>query len=345
MKRVCIIGHFGFGENMLNGQTIKTKMVTNELEKIFGIEQVIKIDTHGGGKAFLRVVIQMIYAFKQCSNIIIFPAQNGVKVLAPICNILNFVFHRKVHYIVIGGWLPSFLKHRQRLKKGIKKFKGVYVETSTMQNALEVLGVSNTYILKNFKNINALSNSELYSYNKKPYKICTFSRVMKEKGIEDIINAVIHINKQYNEVIYELDIYGQIDSGQVIWFEEICRNFPSYISYKGVVAFDKSVEVLKDYFMLVFPTKFYTEGIPGTIIDAYAAGLPVLAAKWESFSDVIDDGKTGIGYEFDDYLGLIEKMINIAKNPETVNDKRKNCLLKVKEFYSSNVMKVLIDQL
>ncbi len=38
-------------------------------------------------------------------------------------------------------------------------------------------------------------------------------------------------------------------------------------------------------------------------------------------------------------------MINIAKNPETVNDKRKNCLLKVKEFYSSNVMKVLIDQL
>ena len=27
MKKVCVIGHFGFGENLLNGQTIKTKIV------------------------------------------------------------------------------------------------------------------------------------------------------------------------------------------------------------------------------------------------------------------------------------------------------------------------------
>ena len=31
MKKVCVIGHFGFGENLLNGQTIKTKIVTKEL--------------------------------------------------------------------------------------------------------------------------------------------------------------------------------------------------------------------------------------------------------------------------------------------------------------------------
>jgi len=45
MKKACVIGHFGFGENLLNGQTIKTKNVTQELEKHFCEELILKIDT------------------------------------------------------------------------------------------------------------------------------------------------------------------------------------------------------------------------------------------------------------------------------------------------------------
>lgn len=51
------------------------------------------------------------------------------------------------------------------------------------------------------------------------------------------------------------------------------KKFPPYIKYCGTVSFDKTTEVLKEYFALVFPTRFYTEGIPGTIIDAFASGL------------------------------------------------------------------------
>ena len=47
--------------------------------------------------------------------------------------------------------------------------------------------------------------------------------------------------------------------------------------------------------MQIFPTRFTTEGIPGSIIDSYYAGVPVLASKWNSFDDVIEDGKTGVG--------------------------------------------------
>ena len=44
-KTVCIIGHFGFAKNLLNGQTVKTKIITKELEKQLGKEEVLKIDT------------------------------------------------------------------------------------------------------------------------------------------------------------------------------------------------------------------------------------------------------------------------------------------------------------
>ena len=53
--------------------------------------------------------------------------------------------------------------------------------------------------------------------------------------------------------------------------------------YCGIKDPKDSVKTLKNYFALVFPTRFYTEGIPGTIIDAYYAGVPVIASKWESF--------------------------------------------------------------
>lgn len=66
----------------------------------------------------------------------------------------------------------------------------------------------------------------------------------------------------------------------------------------------------------MFPTLFYTEGIPGTIIDAYAAGLPVISSKWESYGDVIEDNVTGIGYEFGSDDALVEVLEMIKSNPQ-----------------------------
>lgn len=345
MKKVCVVGHFGFGENMLNGQTIKTKNVTSELEKQLGADQLTKIDTHGGAKALPKITIQLIDAFKDCENIIIFPAHNGIKLFVPLCNILNKVFRRKLHYVVIGGWLPSLLKDRKRLRDSVNRFTGVYVETSIMKNALSKIGITNTYLLRNFKDIKTLSEFELTYQYKKPYKICTFSRVMKEKGIEDIVNAIIDINTNHGEEIYRLDIYGPVDSEQGEWFEQLSNSFPPYISYKGVIQSDRSVEVLRDYFMLVFPTKFYTEGIPGTIIDAYAAGLPVLSAKWESFYDVIDDGVTGIGYEFGDINELQEILVELSLNPEKIKVMKSNCIAKSSEYIPEFAIRPLMEKI
>lgn len=345
MKKVCVIGHFGFGENLLNGQTIKTKIVTTELEKQFDAEQVTKIDTHGGLKSLPLIMLKMIKAFRECDNIIIFPAHNGIKIFVPLCNCINAFFHRRLHYVVIGGWLPSFLKDKSKLKKGLTKFKRIYVETTTMKNSLHDIGLDNVTILRNFKDIKPIKVDDLSMDIVYPLNICTFSRVMKEKGIEDIVNAVKDVNEKYKETIYTLDIFGPVDVQQTDWFDKLQKYFPNYIKYKGMVQFDKSVEVLKHYFFLAFPTRFYTEGIPGTILDAYAAGVPVVASRWESFNDVVDDGLTGIGYEFADYKDLKKKLERIYENPNKIIDLKKSCINKAEEYLPQVAMKVLVDEL
>lgn len=345
MKKVCVIGHFGFAEDLLNGQTIKTKMVTKELDKHFGADQVVKIDTHRGAKSLPSVVFQMVKEFKECDNIIIFPAHNGVKIFVPLCNFINLFFHRRLHYVVIGGWLPSFLKHKSNLRKDLTKFNGIYVETNTMKNALHNLGLDNVTILRNFKDIKPLQKEALSMNVVEPLNICTFSRVIEEKGIEDIINAVKEVNEKYKKTIYTLDIYGPVDRQQTDWFEKLQKSFPDYVKYKGMVQFDKSVEVLKEYFFLAFPTRFYTEGIPGTILDAYAAGVPVVASKWESFNDVVDDESTGIGYEFADYQDLKHKLEHIYEKPEEIIALKKKCLKKAEEYLPPAAIEALIDEL
>lgn len=343
LKKVGIVGHFGFGENLLNGQTIKTKIVTKALEDKIGQSEVIKVDTHGGKFAYLKLPFQIISLLRRCSNVIIMPAHNGIRVIVPLLVKLNKIFNRKLHYVVIGGWLPDMCKEKTVLSRRLKCFDVIYVETSTMKKAMEAQEFGNIVVMPNAKDLKVLANPVIR--NEIPHKLCTFSRVMKEKGIEEAIQAVSVVNTESGHTVFTLDIYGQIDEEQKNWFENLKNDFPTFVKYKGCVSFDSTVDILKDYFALLFPTKFYTEGIPGTILDAYAAGVPVIASKWESFHDVIDDGITGLGYEFNDIVSFKNKLNEICENPVSFNAMKENALKKASLYSLQDIIKILVERL
>lgn len=345
MKKTAVIGHFGFGFDYLDGQTVKTKIITEELCRHFGKKEVLKIDTHGGVKALFKSPFQVFKALKNSKNIIILPAHNGLRVIAPLLMMQNHLFHRTLHYVVIGGWLPEFLKTRKRLAKTLKKYDGIYVETNTMKKALEEQGFFNVIVMPNCKNLSILKEHELVYQTAEPYPLCTFSRVMKEKGIEDAVDAVRAVNERSGRTVYTLDIYGQVDAGQTEWFDKLKQSFPSYVRYQGVVPFDKSVDTLKNYFALLFPTRFFTEGVPGTIIDAYAAGVPVISTMWESFSDIVSDSVTGIGYDFNRGDLLYDLLSNISVCPEKMNDMKLQCIHFAQKYLPEVVIQVLENRL
>ncbi len=345
LKTVSVIGHFGEWLNLLNGQTVKTKIITEELSEELGENEVVKFDTHGKF-AIIKAPFIAFSALKKAKNVLIFPAHNGVRVYAPLLSFFaKFFKGRKLHYVVIGGWLPNLLKKRKGLARKLKRFDCLYVETNTVKKALENLGFTNIAVMPNCKNLKILKRDEITYPTEEPYKLCTFSRVMKEKGIEDAVNAVKAVNENAGRTVYTLDIYGQVDSEQTQWFESLKATFPNYISYGGLVDYDKSVDVLKNYFALLFPTRFYTEGVPGTIIDAYAAGIPVVSAKWESFSDIVDDGVTGFGYEFNNISDFNKILAAMAAEPEIVNKKKLDCLKKSRDFIPDSATKVLRENL
>lgn len=346
MKKISVIGHFAFGENLLNGQTVKTKIVTEELCRQLGEEQVMKIDTHGGFKNLIKAPFQVFTALRESKNVIIFPAHNGLRIYAPLLAFLKPFFRgRRIHYAVIGAWLGEFIKSRRLLLKCLKSFDGIYAETDTLKRSLEKSGLTNVKVVPNCKQLNILESEALQGVAVPPLRLCTFSRVMKEKGIQTAAEVVEKVNKELGFTAYTLDIFGQIESGQEEWFVNLREKLPDFISYQGFVDADRSVEVLKDYFALLFPTHFYTEGIPGTVIDAYAAGVPVISAKWQSYGDVIDEGITGMGYDFDSIGQLEELLLKIADKPEIITSMKQACLNKARQYTPETAVRIITENL
>ena len=345
MKKVAVIGHFAFGKEYLDGQTVKTKVLSQTLCDRFGEDAILKVDTHGWKKHPVSFFASVWKTAKQAENVVILPAHNGLRIIVPLLH-CAVKLHKscKLHYAVIGGWLPKLLLDKPGLGKKLKKFTGIYVETATMEKALEAQGFRNVTVMRNCKALQILTPEQLPK-TEKPYKLCTFSRVMREKGMEDAIEAVKAVNESRGETVYVLDVYGPVDPAQTQWFEDLQKTFPDYVRYGGSVPFDQSVETLKDYFALLFPTRFYTEGIPGTIIDAYAAGVPVISAKWESFADVVDDGVTGIGYEFSNTDALRQILSEVAENPAKITDLKENCLQKARDYTPEAALQILLQRM
>ena len=328
---ITIIGSFDFETNDTGGQPVKTRELYYALKNNSAQDSILFVDTYNRKNNTFKVIFTLIKNIRKSDRIIMLPAHNGVKVFSVL---IPFFKRRKtrLYYDVIGGWLPELTKANKRLSRRLKKFDGIWVETRNMKNSLEEQGFTNISVVPNFKNITPLRENELVYNTEKPFRFCYFARVAKEKGIEDAVTAIKEINKKYGAGTSELDIYGQINPDYQEGFDSLKKTFDESIKYMGVVKPEKSVETLKDYFALLFPTKFFTEGIPGTIIDAYAAGVPVISSEWQSCHDVVENNKTGIVFEFENYSDFLNIIDEAITNPQSIVQMKADCIKAAEKY-------------
>lgn len=341
--RIGIIGHFGGNEKFNDGQTVKTVAVYDALKR-YGIEGIDKIDTYYIRRNPLRFLWQFMSGVFRDKKYIVLLSSNGRKVLFPILSFMSRYMHKYVYHYGIGGRLAREVSEKPSWKNYVSSFKGNWMESTELADRLQKFGVYNAIYLPNFKKLNVMTEAELCTEYQEPYKLCTFSRVMKEKGIEDAIAAVRAINVKYGKTIVTLDIYGPAEEAYLKHLQEVLAQ-DSVCNYRGVVPANESVEVLKDYYALLFPTHWKHEGIPGTIIDALSAGVPIIARRWQYCDEMITDGETGLAYDFDE-PDLLQKKIEYAiSHPKEMIVMKKKCLAKATLYSEDYVMKQIAKEL
>ena len=343
-NRICIIGHFGFGYNLLNGQTIKTHIIANELEKQMKDIVLSKIDTHNF-KNKLLLLPRSFYALIKNDNIIILPAHNALLIEVPWLILWNYIFNRNLHYVVIGGWLVTFIEKHLFVKSLLRRFNGIYVETDSMKKALDKNGFNNVNVLPNCKPLKILKEEELVNCFSEPYQLVTFSRVMEQKGIEDAVRSVKIANERIGHNAFKLTIYGQIEHGQESWFANLQKQFNDFIIYGGFVDYDKSTDVLRESYALLFPTFYEGEGFAGTILDAFASGLPVIASDWKYNSQIVEHLKTGCIFPVRDVDMLASIIVFIYNHQSEWVAMKYNCLREAFKYTPQLALRPLLKAL
>lgn len=337
-KIIAILGHFA-GEKMnFNGQTIKTRILADEIEKLLPEWQVRRIDTAGFKKNPLSLVVGVIHALGECDHMIIMLSRNGRKVFFPLLYHANKVFRKKIWHNVIGAASYELVLKYPKWIKYMNSFCANQVELQSLKNKLESVGIHNAVVVPNFKKLPIVEYP--VNWQEQTYRFCTFSRVEPMKGIEDAIHAIEAVEKEGYPVA--LDIYGQIEAGQEAWFEDVMAAAGSNIKYHGIVDYDKSTEVLKTHYALLFPTRYTTEGFPGTIIDAYAAGLPVIAGM---NCELVIHEKTGYTYSGSDIKLLSDMIIKSINQKRDFDGMRENCTKQAKLYQPETVVRSMLMEM
>lgn len=341
MKKIGIIGHFGGNKVFLDGQTVKTKVLYEELKR-YRYDDIFCVDTYYNNINKAKLLLDTFKCILSCQTIIFLLSGNGLKVYLPILYVAKKVFKRRIYHDVIGGDLSVFVKKHPESVKYLNAIDANWVEFSRMKDGLEELGVKNCDVVPNFKRLNSKNALPSPTEDGK-YKFCMFSRVMKEKGMTDAIKAIANYNKTHEKNVF-LEIWGPIDDSYREEFDGLLKEYGEHFSYMGCVDFDKSVETLTDHIALLFPTSWYGEGFPGTIIDSYASALPVIATDWNANSELIRNFETGWVYPNDKIKTLSESIEYAIENMDEMIAMRKNCTLFATRYTPDFVMRRLVDK-
>lgn len=197
-------------------------------------------------------------------------------------------------------------------KVALKKAKVVYFENT--ENANEFLN----YRIVSDERMCILNgagvNLEEYPYMEYPSEVegirfLFIGRVMKEKGIDELLEAALIIKKQYEDV--QFDIVGPLEDD----YKEIIEKYVQ----KGIVVYHGYQEdvrpFIRDCHCFVLPS--YHEGMANTLLEAGACGRPLLTTDIPGCREAVENGKTGILFmskSTEDLTCAIEKFLSYDSN-------------------------------
>lgn len=342
--RVALIGRTALNESLYDGQTVKTRNVYNLLREVAGLNNVCLVDTYNYKNHVLRTVFETVKAVRSSEITFVCVSINGRKVFFPFFYYLNKLIKKEMCHIAIGGRLEKNIMQYPRWKKYVRSFRVNWVESQELVDSLNKIGITNVEYMPNFKTIKPLKESDLVYADGPIYKYCIFSRIQEQKGVEDAIRAIRAVNSKFGFNVAHLDLYGPIDDDYEKTLQDLLDDNRDIAEYKGCVESEKSIEVVKNYFALLFPTRYFNEGIPGTIIDSLCAGVPVIARRWHFCDEMLENNVNALVYEFNEPEKLEELIEWSIEHKDLVNSMKLACIEKG-SMYTKDVAKKYVERI
>ena len=148
-------------------------------------------------------------------------------------------------------------------------------------------------------NLEKFSYMEYHESDKTEFAF--ISRIMKEKGADQYLEAAARIKEKYPNTVFH--VCG--------FCEEAYEERLTQLQEKGIVVYHGMVRdvrnVIKDMHCIIHPT-YYPEGLSNVLLEASACGRPIITTNRSGCREVIDDGINGFIIEQKNAKDLTEKI-------------------------------------
>ena len=159
---------------------------------------------------------------------------------------------------------------------------------------------------------------------------------IRTKGILDLLKAAVIMHERggmKNRNIKFLFAGSWRDKETRLEFEEILQKHPRLpVEVVGPVKGEEKFRLLASSDIFVFPTYFPPEGHPWVVVEAMAAGLPVISTDHGAIAESVIHGENGFIIEKRSPMQVAEKIRYLIGNPEI----RKQMGNKSRQLYMAN---------
>lgn len=328
--RKKIINYIGSFPPPYGGVTIKNELLLKHLKNDFDVKRF------KGKNRFLMALWITKCVFSK-SPLIIGVSSKKKKSLF-ITRIL-YIFNKKLMsrslYFMMGGTESSRISNNKKELKMYSFYKRIFVEMDEMKQMMISAGLSNVSIYPNCR-----ERAEFEKKEHNGFKALFFSQISYMKGA-DILLEVAKTNKKIQFVFY-----GEIDESFKNEFFTALEELQN-VTYMGVYKGSGSAlyDLLSSYDVLIFPTRWKSEGIPGVLVEAKLSGLPAIVSDVSFNSKLINDMVDGIVLKKNDYVHLESALIQLVNNRFFLSTLGKNAKLSSDKYVVSNYINKIVDLL
>lgn len=136
-------------------------------------------------------------------------------------------------------------------------------------------------------------------------------RLTRDKGIPELLDSFAKLDQQFPDL--RLVLAGCLEDGDPLP-RETRKNLEAHphVIFAGAVEDTPAYYALADF--VVLPS--HREGLPTVVLEAQAAGAPVVGARANGIIDVVTHGRTGLLFPIGSVLALVAALASLITNRE-----------------------------
>ncbi len=255
---------------------------------------------------------------------------------------------QKLSEVNYGSRLDS--KIEEIIRQTLPQFDRVIAISEGIKKEFLLLGVPAEKIVKIpngdvVSRIKTLKVNQIALRNKLnwPLKKCillTVGRNHPKKGyiyIPEIIQKIVKIRTDFRWVIVGRETEPIVEKAKELGVDQYLQTISQIspqkntpLQEKFLFPTDEFLELFKGADLFVFPTLL--EGLPGVLIDAAAAGLPIISTNTVGCPDIVEDGFNGLLSPVKDTSGMAANILRVLDSPALRKTMGANSLKKSVEF-------------